>query len=121
MNTLAKLIKTTTLTALLQITIALPAMERSHTTSTNNISQGIKQSESANAGGLSSDSALHSFASTGYSQAVEILILNHANVNTTNFYSSTPLHVASFHGHNRVVETLIAYNANVNPINSAGT
>src|SRR2546428_4659015 len=59
-------------------------------------------------------------ASHGHRDVVELLLANHAEVNTRDNDGWTPLHRAAWNGHGDVVELLLANHAEVNTRNNDG-
>ena len=58
---------------------------------------------------------LHSAASRGHKDVVDLLLARGASVETRNFYSRTPLHYAAAGGQREVVELLLTkYSGNLN-------
>ena len=63
---------------------------------------------------------LHSAASDGHKEIVELLIANGAVVNAKDEIESTPLSGAALNGHKEIAELLIAAGADVNAKNVSG-
>ncbi|MFM7469299.1 MAG: ankyrin repeat domain-containing protein [Vampirovibrionales bacterium] len=66
------------------------------------------------------DTRLHIAAIEGNTRLVEDLLLQGANVDSTNSFEKTPLHEASVSGHTKVVKILLAHGAKVNKTDHNG-
>ena len=63
---------------------------------------------------------LHVAASDGSEDVVELLLVNHAEVNAKDNIGATPLHLAVAKGHKDVAELLLANKAEVNAKDNIG-
>ncbi|XP_072932093.1 ankyrin repeat domain-containing protein 27-like [Epargyreus clarus] len=69
---------------------------------------------------LNGFTALHCAARYGLDELCNILILNNANVNSTNKKGQTPLHLASLHNKSQVISLLLDHGAFINAMDVAG-